>query len=54
MDTSEFPIQKFAFFRKIKDTGDPPEGWGVQAQRGQIKELRGDVHAVRRTSDSAD
>jgi len=34
---------KLHFFHKIKETGDPPEGWGVQAQRRQIKGLRGGV-----------
>jgi hypothetical protein len=34
----KFPVQKFAIFRKVKE----------------IKELRGGVQLVRRTSDSAD
>jgi hypothetical protein len=29
--------------RKVKETGDPPEESVVQAQRGQIKGLRGGV-----------
>ena len=38
MGAGEFPIQKWAIFRKVKE----------------IKELRGGVHVVHRTSDAVD